>query len=326
MAAGARGWRAVVTRFQSLGFSRVAHRPALASRIVNIKVPIRQYAAAAKSKSKQKPQEKSSGKKKDAPPKQKVYPFMEGEPEDDVYLKHLYPRQIYEAEKAIHLLKKFQVLDFTYPKQMVYLDLTLEMTPGKKKKKAEPFSSVLNFPYPFTSEVNKVLVFSEKAEDIKVAEDNGAAFAGGTELIQKILDDEIQADFYVAVPEIVLKLNLLRRKLKNRFPKKTRNSIGRDIPKMLELYKTGHEIAVKEERENFLQTRIATLDMPTEQIVANLQAVLTDVGRHKQENVGPFVARAFLRSATSEGLLLKVDRRPPRGEEEEEAAEEDDER
>nr|KAF6501461.1 mitochondrial ribosomal protein L1 [Molossus molossus] len=36
------------------------------------------------------------------------------------------------------------------------------------------------------------------------------------------------------------------------------DSIGRDIPKMLELFKTGHEIEVDEERENFLKTKIAT--------------------------------------------------------------------
>jgi hypothetical protein len=37
------------------------------------------------------------------------------------------------------------------------------------------------------------------------------------------------------------------------------DSIGRDIPKMLELFKTGHEIMVDEERENFLSTKIATV-------------------------------------------------------------------
>lgn len=57
---------------------------------------------------------------------------MEGEPEDDVYLKRLYPRRIYEVEKAVHLLKKFQVLDYTYPKQGVFVDLTLDMALGKK--------------------------------------------------------------------------------------------------------------------------------------------------------------------------------------------------
>ncbi|XP_038947600.1 large ribosomal subunit protein uL1m isoform X2 [Rattus norvegicus] len=231
---------------------------------------------------------------------------MESEPEDDVYLKRLYPRRIYEVEKAIHLLKKFQVLDFTNPKQGVYLDLTLDMALGKKKK-VEPFASVIALPHPFSSEVNKVAVFTGNASEIKIAEENGAAFAGGADLVKKILDDEVVVDFYVAVPEIMGELNPLRKKLKKRFPKATRNSIGRDIPKMLELFKTAHEIMVDEERQNFLSTKIATLDMPSDQLAANLQAVINEVCRHRPLNLGPFVVRAFLRSSTSEGLLLKTD-------------------
>ncbi|XP_016063003.1 PREDICTED: 39S ribosomal protein L1, mitochondrial [Miniopterus natalensis] len=274
-----------------------------------VQVPNRHFAAAARKlekKTKKGAKEKASNEKQDEIEKIKSYPFMEGEPEDDVYLKRLYPRQIYEVEKAIHLLKKFQILDFTNPKQGVYLDLTLDMALGKKKK-VEPFASVLSFPYPFVSEINKVAVFTENASEIKIAENNGAAFAGGTNLIQKILDDEIKPDFYVAVPEMMPELNPLKKKLKKRFPKLTRNSIGRDIPKMLELFKTGIEIKVDEERENFLKTKIATLDMSSDQIAANLQAVINEVCRHRPLNLGPFVVRAFLRSSTSEGLLLKME-------------------
>ncbi|KAM5340172.1 large ribosomal subunit protein uL1m [Glossophaga mutica] len=273
-----------------------------------IQVPNRHFAAARKpeKKTKKGTKEKSSDEKKDEIEKIKSSPFMEGEPEDDVYLKRLYPRQIYEVEKAIHLLKKFQILDFTNPAQGVYLDLTLDMALGKKKK-VEPFASVLRLPYPFVSEINKVAVFTGSASEIKIAEENGAAFAGGTNLIQKILDDEIQPDFYVAVPEIMPELNPLKKKLKKRFPKLTRNSIGRDIPKMLELFKTGHEIRVDEERENFLETKIATLNMSSAEIAANLQAVISEVCRHRPLDLGPFVVRAFLRSSTSEGLLLKIE-------------------
>ncbi|XP_074084655.1 large ribosomal subunit protein uL1m isoform X2 [Macrotis lagotis] len=239
--------------------------------------------------------------------KLKTYTYMEGEPEDDVYLKRLFPRQIYEVEKAINLLKKFQILDYTSPKQGVYLDLTLDMALEKKKKKVEPFVSVLNFPYPFSSKINKILVFTEKGSEIKTAEENGAAFAGGSALIQKVLDDEIQADFYVSVPEMMPALQPLRRKLKKRFPRLSENSINHDIVKMLEFFKNGHEIVVDEERGNFLQTKIAVLDMPTDEIAANLQAVITDVSRHKPQSSGPFVVRAFLRSGTSEGLLIKTE-------------------
>nr|BAB26866.1 unnamed protein product [Mus musculus] len=236
----------------------------------------------------------------------KSYTYMESDPEDDVYLRRLYPRRIYEVEKAIHLLKKFQVLGFTNPKQGVYLDLRLDMALGKKRT-VEPFASVIALPHLFSSEVNKVAVFTANASEIKIAEENGVAFAGGTDLVKKIMDDEVVVDFYVAVPEIMGELNPLRKKLKKRFPKATRNSIGRDIPKMLELFKTAHEIMVDEERQNFLSTKIATLDMPSDQIAANLQAVINEVCKHRPLNLGPFVVRAFLRSSTSEGLLLKTD-------------------
>lgn len=35
----------------------------------------------------------------------------------------------------------------------------------------EPFASVLSLPYPFTSEINKVAVFTGNASEIKIAEE-----------------------------------------------------------------------------------------------------------------------------------------------------------
>ncbi|ELW68417.1 39S ribosomal protein L1, mitochondrial [Tupaia chinensis] len=191
-----------------------------------------------------------------------------------------------------------------------------------QKKNVEPFASVLSLPYPFTLEIKKVAVFTKNPSETEIAEENGAAFAGGTNLIQKILDDEVHADFYVAVPEIMPELNPLRKKLKKRFPRLIRNSTSCDIPKMLELFKTGHEINVDEERENFLETKIATLDMSSDQIAANLQAVINEVCRHRPLSLGPFVVRAFLRSSTSEGLLLKIDPLLPKEVETEESEKE----
>lgn len=289
----------------------MAYQTSLYPCSVNSLLSNRHFAAAAATKPARKIKKGVKEKTSDEKPvddieKIKSYTYMESDPEDDVYLKRLYPRRIYEVEKAILLLKKYQVLDFTNPKQGVYLDLTLDMA-LEKKKRVEPFASVIALPHPFSSEVNKVAVFSGNASEIKIAEENGAAFAGGTDLVKKILDDEVVVDFYVAVPEIMGELNPLRKKLKKRFPKATRNSIGRDIPKMLELFKTAHEIMVDEERQNFLSTKIAMLDMPSDQIAANLQAVINEVCRHRPLSLGPFVVRAFLRSSTSEGLLLKTD-------------------
>uniref|UniRef100_A0A803K1Y2 Large ribosomal subunit protein uL1m n=1 Tax=Xenopus tropicalis TaxID=8364 RepID=A0A803K1Y2_XENTR len=185
----------------------------------------------------------------------KPYGLTAWEPNDDVYVARYYPKPLLEVKTAIDMLKTFQKLDFTYEKQPVYVELKLDMK-LEKKKKVDPFVGYLRYPYPFTTDENKVFMFTENPDDAQIAKDNGAAFVGGSEFIQQILDDEIQADFYIATPEIVPKLTPLKNKLRKKFPKSKRGSVGRDIPKMLQLFKTGHEYLV--EKECLVKTKIAT--------------------------------------------------------------------
>uniref|UniRef100_A0A8C8RJH4 Large ribosomal subunit protein uL1m n=1 Tax=Pelusios castaneus TaxID=367368 RepID=A0A8C8RJH4_9SAUR len=241
-------------------------------------------------------------------------------PVDDVYLTWLYERPVYEAEVAVDMLKKFQQLDFTYPKQHVSVNITLDMA-LEKKKKVDEFMGTVLLPYPFTKEINKVLVFTENEKEVKIAEENGAAFVGGTELIEKIMNDEIEADFYIAVPEIITKLFPLRKKIRKKFPQSTKYSLGHNIPKMLEFFKEGHEYVV--EKEKYIQTRIATLDMPTEQIIANLETIIKDICMYRPLRYGPFVRRLIIRSSTSEGLQLNFERFLPQVEKIEEEEEEE---
>ncbi|XP_030046408.1 large ribosomal subunit protein uL1m [Microcaecilia unicolor] len=234
------------------------------------------------------------------------------EPVDDVYLVRYYPKPIYEIETAIEMLKQFQQLDFTDPSQVVHVELRLDMT--MEKKKLDPFISTMHLPYPLISETNKVLVFTENAKEAKVAEDNGAAFVGGAELIKKILNEEIQADFYVAVPEILPKLDPLKNKLRNKFPKSKRGSVNTDIPKMLKLFKNGYQYQIADER--FVRTEIATLDMPSKHIIANVDAVIKDVCTHRPLSYGPFINRSLIWSLTSEALNFKFEHFLPQPEEE----------
>ncbi|KAE8631117.1 hypothetical protein XENTR_v10001088 [Xenopus tropicalis] len=232
----------------------------------------------------------------------KPYGLTAWEPNDDVYVARYYPKPLLEVKTAIDMLKTFQKLDFTYEKQPVYVELKLDMK-LEKKKKVDPFVGYLRYPYPFTTDENKVFMFTENPDDAQIAKDNGAAFVGGSEFIQQILDDEIQADFYIATPEIVPKLTPLKNKLRKKFPKSKRGSVGRDIPKMLQLFKTGHEYLV--EKECLVKTKIATLDMPKEHITANLDALIKDTCTYRPLSYGPFVERVILTSATSEALFIQ---------------------
>ncbi|XP_026178411.1 large ribosomal subunit protein uL1m [Mastacembelus armatus] len=269
-------------------------------------LPVRTFAAvkALKKNKKEAPEKEVKKEKRVIDDKDRHKPFGKTAwaPVDDVYILRYYPKAIHDAADAIDMLKKFQVLDFTPHNQPVYLNLRLDMK-LEKKKKVDPFVSTVQLPHCFKTEMNRVLVFTEDANQAKVAQENGAAFTGGAELIQQILDDEISADFYVAVPDILPKLVPLKNKLRKKFPKSKRGSVGINIPKMLELFKSGHEYMV--ENDDCVKTQIATLDMPREHIYANLQSVLIDVCSHKPANMGPFIERAIIASQTSEALWFK---------------------
>ncbi|NXE08363.1 RM01 protein, partial [Lophotis ruficrista] len=315
----------VLASRRSWVFPALDQRLAAAPALVSAVPAARPYAAAAKTAKKGSQKSKQEETKKKQVTRRR--PLM-SKPVDDVYLTWLYERPSYDVEEAVGMLKKFQELDFTYPKQFVYINVFLDMV-LEKKKKVDPFASTVLLPYRFTDETNKVLVFTENEQEAEIARESGAAVVGGVELIKWILEDEIQVDFYVAVPAIMPKLMLLRNKLRRKYPSAKRNSLGHDIPKMVQLYREGLEYMVQDER--VIKTRIARLDMPTEQIVANLKTVIHDICTFKPSTYGPFVQKLVIRSSTSEGLLLNLDGLLPQvekveEEEEEENAEDDEEK
>lgn len=228
---------------------------------------------------------------------------------DDVYLVRYYPRPIYETAVAIDMLKSFQQLDHTPLDQPVYIELKLDMK-LEKKKKVDAFVSTVHLPHPFKTELNKVGVFTENPEEAQVALANGATFVGGADLVQRILDDEVDADFYLAVPDMLPKLVPLKNKLRKKFPKSRRGSVGINIPRMLELFKTGHEYLV--EKECFISTKVGSLYMPTEHLLANIQTLIVDVCSHRPASFGHFILRAIMTSQTSEALYFKSEELLPK--------------
>ncbi|KAF7205298.1 large ribosomal subunit protein uL1m [Nothobranchius furzeri] len=295
-------WKALAgCRRQLLSSSAPGY--AAASQTAPKSSPIRTFAAFKALKKRKSEDAKKEVKKEwrviDDTGRHKPYGKTAWAPVDDVYIKKFYPRSVHSAASAIDMLKRFQELDFTPSNQPVYVNLKLDMQ-LEKKKKVDPFVSVVHLPHPFRTDPNKVLVFTEDPKQATAAQENGATIVGGAELVQLILDDEISADFYVATPEVLPKLILLKNKLRKKFPKSKRGTVGNNVPKMLALFRTGHEYLVVD--ECFVQTQVATLDQPGQHIFANLQTILTDVFSHRPAHMGPFVERAILTSKTSEAV------------------------
>ncbi|XP_063051355.1 39S ribosomal protein L1, mitochondrial [Engraulis encrasicolus] len=321
MAAPARSLVRVLAGCQRLNLT-ASCVPKVSHRAVVQQTYVRTYAAAA-AKPKPKPKAKKAEEEKDKKKEKRVIDntgrakpigYTAWEPVDDVYMLRFYPKPSHEVGAAVDMLKEFQRLEFTPSDQAVMLDLRLDMK-LEKKKRVDPFVSTMQLPHQVKKEINKIVLFTENAEQAELARASGVAHVGGAELVQKILDDEIQADFYLTVPELLPKLLPLKNKLRKKFPKSKRGTVGVNVQKMLSLFSTGHEYLV--EREVYIITQVATLDMPRDQILANIQAIVDDVCSHKPLNYGPFIERMMLNSQTSEALLIKHEDLLPKPKEEE---------
>ncbi|XP_056312972.1 39S ribosomal protein L1, mitochondrial [Danio aesculapii] len=304
MAAPARSVLRVLPRCQSLLFTNGAPSVSCNSLTAHRQQSARSYAATKKKEKKDEAvKEVKERKIIDDKDRHKPYGLTAWAPVDDVYLVRYYPRPLYELTVAIDMLKSFQKLDFSAENQPVYINLRLNMK-LEKKRKVDPFVSTIHLPHPFKSDINKVVVFTEKADQARIAMENGAAVAGGVELFEKILAEEITADFYLAEPDILPKLVPLKNKLRKKFPKSKRGTVGINIPRMLELFKTGHEYMVE---DIYVNTEVASLDMPKEHILENIHTIVKDVASHKPAEFGPFIDRAIVCSKSSEGLHLKLE-------------------
>ncbi|KAK5932012.1 hypothetical protein CgunFtcFv8_003751 [Champsocephalus gunnari] len=287
-------------------------------------LPVRTFAAVKPQRKNQKEDKEKEVKKErrviDDSDRQKPYGFTGWAPVDDVYVPRFYPRTNYGAAESVDMLKTFQRLDFTPLKQPIFIDLRLNMK-LEKKKKVDAFISTVHLPHPFKTEMNKVLVFTADANQAQFALESGAVFAGGVELIQPILDDEISADFYITVPDMLQKLVPLKNKLRKKFPKSKRGAVGINILKMLAMFKTGHEYMVED--DCYVRTQIAMLDMTDEQILANLETVLLDVCSQRPAGMEPFIERAIIASQTSEAVWFRSEdllQKPTEQQQEEEKA------
>ncbi|XP_070612642.1 large ribosomal subunit protein uL1m [Erythrolamprus reginae] len=288
--------------------SRIVQYPAVVPYFTNLLVPSRKYA----SKSPRIYRRNSQEKKKALEPKEKEDRYklpLPLEPKDDVYLTWCYQKQVYDTETALELLKKYQPLDFTPPTQELYAHFTLDMEPEKKKPMG-PFISTLLLPYRFTEAVPKILVFTQDPKEANLATENGAAIVGGIELIKPILNEEITADFYIAVPDMTGKLNLLKNFLKQKYPSMRNGALSYNIPQTLNFFKICHEYAVT--NDNLIQTPFAMLDMPNDQILANLDSIIKDICKHKTSKSGSFITSMSIRSSTSENLDVKVEQFLPK--------------
>ncbi len=206
----------------------------------------------------------------------------------------------YTPEEAIELVKKTVYTRF---------DPTVELhiRTGVDPRHAEQqIRGVALLPHGTGKRV-KILVFAE-GEAAKIAQEAGADYVGGDELIDKIMNGWLDFDITIAVPQIMGKVAKLGKILGPRklmpSPKSGTVVPPDDLPRVIEEARKGR-VEFRVDKTGNLHIPIGKASFTTQQLLENMAAVMDTVMKIRPSGLkGQYIKRVYL--TTTMGPSVKV--------------------
>lgn len=200
------------------------------------------------------------------------------------------------------------------PDAELLVDIELNMQGEKATRFTDNFQRMAMIEHAFAhGEERQILVLAKGEDQLKAAQEAGAALVGGSDTIKAIQSGDLKLgdyQFVIAHPNIMPELVAVRGLLKRKFPNPKNGTLGANLVEMVQQYLNGIQYATQrdEHQQNFgvIRTCVGRLDMPTEHLEANLAALLRDVNVVRPRREGRFVTRVLLRSLPS-SERLKID-------------------
>jgi len=206
----------------------------------------------------------------------------------------------YTPEEAIELAKKTVYTRF---------DPTVELhiRTGVDPRHAEQqIRGVALLPHGTGKKV-KILVFAE-GEAAKIAQEAGADYVGGDELIEKIMNGWLDFDIAIAVPQIMGKVAKLGKILGPRklmpSPKSGTVVPPDDLPRVIEEARKGR-VEFRVDKTGNLHIPIGKASFTTQQLLENMAAVMDTVMKIRPSGLkGQYIKKVYL--TTTMGPSIKV--------------------
>ncbi|XP_022660497.1 39S ribosomal protein L1, mitochondrial-like [Varroa destructor] len=244
---------------------------------------------------------------------------LPSELQEDVYFRSWYREKTYSLEECIQMHRELMHPSmFDRSDNILIATVELNMQAKKKNKYLDRFEGTLLYPhvFPNKSRITKILCFCRSSDDAVKLMDNGADLAGGTALVKKITAGEIDHTLYdhilssVDMMEELLPLrNILKKKMPT--PQKTMTS---DPFTLVKLFRKSvvYEARKDPYEPDYAQFSVplARLDMPLDQIKANLKFLFTEVNEHMPSGrpINSFITQVFISSPPSpERFVLNRD-------------------
>jgi large subunit ribosomal protein L1 len=216
--------------------------------------------------------------------------------------KQVEPARAYQPEEAIALAKKTARVKFD---ETLELHLRMGLDP---RNAAQQVRGVALLPHGLGKKV-RVLVFAQ-GEAEGVAQNAGADFVGGEDLIKKIEEGWIDFDTAIAMPEMMGRVGKLGKILGRRglMPNpKAGTVVGmNDLPRVIDDARKGR-VEYKLDRTAIIHVPLGKVSFEAKALLDNLTAVIEAVVRAKPSGAkGQYVKSAFITTTMGPGIRLDL--------------------
>lgn len=210
----------------------------------------------------------------------------------------------YEPREAIELAKKTSYVKFD---ETVELHLRMGVDPRHADQQVR---GVTLLPHGLGKRL-RILVLTQ-GEGLKLAEEAGADYAGGDELVKRIEDGWLDFDITIATPDMMPKIGKLGRILGPRGlmpnPKSGTIAPTEDLPRVIAEARKGR-LEFKLDRTALIHLPIGKVSFEEDKLLENLATVVEAVVKARPSGAkGQYIKSISL--ATSMGPGIKLDLKP----------------
>ncbi|ATQ35785.1 50S ribosomal protein L1 [Mesoplasma entomophilum] len=209
-------------------------------------------------------------------------------------------QKVYTLDEAIKLAKETSTTKFD---STVELSFNLNIDP---RKADQQIRGALVLPAG-TGKTQKVLVLTNTK--VKEAQDAGADFVGGEELITKIQKENwFEFDVIVATPEMMAKLGAIGKVLgpKGLMPNPKTGTVTMDVAKAIDEIKKG-KIEFRADKEGNIHTIIGKASFTAEQLKENFTTILNEMRRVKPQTVkGDYIINTTISTTMGPGIKVEI--------------------
>ena len=209
------------------------------------------------------------------------------------------PNKIYTIDEAAHLVKELATAKFD---ETVEVHAKLGIDPRRSDQNVR---GTVSLPHGLGKQV-RVLAIA-KGEKIKEAEEAGADYVGGEEIIQKILDGWMDFDAVVATPDVMGAVgSKLGRILGPRglLPNPKAGTVGFNIGEIIREIKAGR-IEFRNDKTGAIHAPVGKASFPPEKLADNIRAFIRALEAHKPEGAKGTLLRSVY-VTTSMGPSVRI--------------------